>query len=65
MAKMKKKYIIDQDEWWPVYDLSVHVGNPKVKFIRLSDGEYKDYKRVIEEFEKWQKILSDAYDRKD
>ena len=56
------KVIVDREEWLPVYTMTPEEEeNPDQPGFELPLQEFADYKRVIREFEAWQKRLSEMY----
>jgi len=43
----------ETDEWYPVYSLEPYKGWDG-SMIEISDAEWEDYNRVMEEFNAWQ-----------
>ena len=57
---MMAKYVIESDEWYPVYEIEINFEGKPVPprcydtTIELTDTEFADYLRVRAEFRKWQ-----------
>lgn len=57
-----KVFIDSENEWYPVYTISIEPyldGDPE---IDLSDNDWADYQRVRRQFWAWQERLANAYD---
>lgn len=55
---MKSEYYIRKDERWPILELAIGEASTFCGIIFLSDDEYKNYKKVMEKFRKWQDRIS-------